>query len=323
VSAPRILVTGASGFIGGHLARELRTEGAIGASRSAQSDPSIRWAEPFDPADAAAARRALEGIEVLVHAGGRAHVLRETNGDPLRAFRDANVATTRSLVAAARAAGVRRLILLSSISVYGEEHGGTLSESTPVAPTSPYGISRYEAERVALEACATLEVVLLRMPMVYGAGMKGNPLRLFDLVARGVPLPLGSIRNQRSMLYVGNAVAAVRHLTRSAVPTGTVLLAADAGTISTPELVREVAEALGRPARLVPVPPVLLRLVAHAGHALLGVRFPLGPGTLARLASSLVVDSSALERLIGGPLPEGRREGLRAAAHWYRARRVG
>lgn len=340
-----VLVTGASGFIGGHIARDLRDVGAIGASRrppanatagspagapaGAPTDGSIKWAAPWNSADEGSMARSLEGIDTLVHAAGRAHVLREDATDPLRAFREGNVDPTRAAVRAAVAAGVRRVILLSSVSVHGEGNDDPVwTESTPLVPSTPYGISRKESEEVALaEAGSALEVIILRLPMVYGPGMKGNPLRLFDLVHSGLPIPLGAVVNTRSTLYVGNVVFAVRRLlematapgaARPVIPTSASMtaLVADEGTVSTPQFVREIAQALGCRARLLSVPIPLLQLIATLGSAVLGQRFPLSRDALARLSGSLVVDATPLARIVGAP-PVSRVEGLRATAEWY------
>lgn len=315
----RVLVTGASGFLGGHIARALRDAGAVGASRTLQSDDSISWVAPFDATDACAVRAALNGVDAVVHAAGRAHVLRETHADPLGAFREANVTGTRVLLDAAREAGVRHFMLLSSVAVYGDGASGVLSADTPTAPSTPYGLSRLEAEQVVLAATTPITTIL-RLPMTYGPGMKGNPLRLFDLVARGVPLPLGSIVNRRSLLYVANLVAAVRSLLISPPATGTVLLVSDPTPVSTPALAREIAAALRRPARIVPFSLPALRVVAWGGERILGERFPLGTDALWRLASSLELDADPLWRLVGPP-SHTRREGLAATAAWYVDRR--
>ena len=311
----RVLVTGASGFLGGHLARALRSEGAVGASRGAQSDASIEWVRPFDPTDDNAARAALIGVDAVIHAAGLAHVLRQTHADPLAAFREANVTATRVLLDAAREVGVQHFMLLSSVSVYGDQVSGLVSAETPTAPSTPYGVSRLEAEQVVRDVSA-ITTTVLRLPMVYGPGMKGNPLRLFDLVTRGVPLPLGSIANRRSLLYVGNLVEAVRRLLSVSLPSGTVLLAADAESVSTPALVRDIAAALGRQSRVFPCPIPVLRAVALGGDRALGARFPLGPDALWRLESSLELDSTPLRRIVGPP-PYDRSDGLAATAAWY------
>ena len=322
MSGARMLVTGASGFIGGHIARELRPMAAVGASRcTPPPDPSIEWVGPLDLADARALSRAFEGVEVVVHAAGRAHVLRESASDPLAMFRAANVTTTKAVADAAAAAGVRRMILLSSLAVYGEETTSLLTATTPRRPTTAYGISRKEAEDVALEVAgaSALEVVLLRLPMVYGEGMKGNPLRLFDLIHSGRPVPLGAIRNERSTLYVGNAVFAVRRLLDAQVPSGSIFLPADPDTVSTPMFVREIASAMGIAGRVWTIPLWMLRTIAATGSAVVGERFPLSSDALARLSGSLVVDSAPLAVAIGAEPPFTRLAALRATAAWYRA----
>lgn len=316
----RVLITGASGFIGGYLLRALRDIGAVGASRPPAASNSAAGTTPYDPLDERSMTRMLEGAEALVHAAGRAHILREDAADSLHAFREGNVDTTRTAVRAAAAAGVGRFILLSSVAVYGESGGAqspVWTEATPLAPTTPYGVSRMEAEEVALsEARGRLELVILRLPMVYGAGMKGNPLRLFDLVYSGRPIPLGAVSNARSTLGVDNVVFAVRRLLEVPLASPATFLVADAGTVSTPQFVHEIAQALGRPSRLWAVPLPVLRAVARLGTSVLGERFPLTPDALARLSGSLVVDASRLARAIG-PAPVSREEGLRATARWY------
>ena len=268
-AATRVLVTGAGGFIGGHLCRSLSAAGMTvrGLSRDAAAiPPSVSPAVLSDDR-----RRSLgeacRDVGVVVHCAGRAHVLRERDPDPLAAFRRANVELTRDLLAACGDAGVSRFVFLSSVAVLGRPADGVLTAATPVAPAAPYGITKAEAETLVTEwgRSSGVASTILRPPMVYGPGMKGNPLRLFRVLARGVPLPLGSIKNLRSLLFVENLAAAVEAVIGSPGGAGRTFLVADADPVSTPDLVRLIARGLGRPARLVPVPPTLLRALARAG----------------------------------------------------------
>lgn len=316
----RVLVTGATGFIGGHLARAFRAIGAQGAARTLPNDDtSIDWVQMPEAFDHSSLVRLLNSVEVVVHAAGRAHVLRESERDPLATFRSANVETTRALAAAAVEAKVRRFVLLSSVAVYGESNTGTLNAATSTNPSSPYGISRKEAEDAlhSVTVDSMVETIVLRLPMVYGPGMKGNPLRLFELVDRVPVLPLGGIENARSMLYVKNLVAAVHGFLSAPVPRDAVLTA-DGESVSTPDLVREIASELGRRVVLLPVPAALMRSLTALGVTVFGDRFPLTPEAWERLSGSLVIDTTPLQNILGADLPVGRAEALHATAKWYR-----
>lgn len=151
--------------------------------------------------------------------------------------------------------------------------------------------------------------------------MKGNPLRLFDLVHSGRPVPLGAIRNERSTLYVGNVVFAVRGVLDARVPSASLFLPADPDTVSTPQLVREIAEAMGLTSRVWGIPPWMLRSVAAAGFAVFGERFLLSPEALGRLSGSLVVDRAPLVEAIGAEPPFTRHAALRTTVAWYRGSR--
>jgi nucleoside-diphosphate-sugar epimerase len=171
----------------------------------------------------------------------------------------------------------------------------------------PYGITKLEAERVVREAAERhgTRATVLRFPLVYGPGVKGNMLRLFALVDRGVPLPFGSVANRRSLLYVGNLVAAVRAVLECPLDGTETFFVSDGRDVSLPGLIRMISEALARPARLLPVPPKLLRLFLPASEA-------------ERLIGSLTVDSSKLSRTTGYRPPHSVENGLRATADWYR-----
>ena len=202
-------------------------------------------------------RAALAGIDAIVHLAARAHVLRDSSADAHALYRAVNTLGALRLAEAAAAAGVRRFVFLSSVRVHGERStGAPFTEASPLVAQDPYGRSKAEAERglAALAAAGRLEPVILRPPLVYGPGARGNFARLVRLVARGVPLPLGAVRNRRSLIFVGNLVDAIVRSLDDPAAAGETFMVSDGEDVSTPELVRRIARALGKPARLVPVP---------------------------------------------------------------------
>jgi nucleoside-diphosphate-sugar epimerase len=263
-----------------------------------------------DPLDREAVRAAVTGVDAIVHLAARVHVMRETAADPLAEFRRANVESTSVLADEAGAAGVRQFVLASTVKAVGEGNTTAWTEDAPPAPVDPYGTSKLEAERVVREAAERrgTSAAVLRFPLVYGPGVKGNMLRLFALVDRGMPLPFGSVANSRSMLYVGNLVAAVRAVLDRPPEGAETFFVSDGRDLSLPALIRLIAQALGKPARLLPVPPGLLRLVLPAAEA-------------ERLIGSLTVDGSKLSRMTGYRTPHSVEESLRATADWYRSSR--
>jgi nucleoside-diphosphate-sugar epimerase len=233
--------------------------------------------------------------------------MREIAPDPLAEFRRANVESTAVLAEEAAAAGVRQLVLASTVKAVGEGNSMAWTEETPPAPADPYGRSKLEAERLLREVAQRhgMPASVLRFPLVYGPGVKGNMLRLFALVDRGVPLPFGSVSNRRSVLYVGNLVAAVHSVLVNPPDGAETFFVSDGRDLSLPALIRLIGEALGKRARIVPVPPGLLRWVLPAAEA-------------ERLIGSLTVDGSKLTRMTGYRAPHSVEEGLRATADWYR-----
>jgi nucleoside-diphosphate-sugar epimerase len=294
-----VVVTGAGGFVGGPLVAGLSADGrfAVRACFRALPEHPPRLAAAFEVGDIAEGNRwnqALAGADAVVHTAGRAHVMAETASDPLTAFRRVNVEGTMTLARAAVSAGVRRLIFLSSIKVNGEATSidRPFTADDPPRPEDAYGISKREAED-GLRALSTetgLEVTILRLPLVYGPGVKGNLERLLRLVARSAPLPLGRVQNRRSLIGLDNLITAIAAcLTNPAAANRTYLLS-DQADLSTPDLVRLMATAMGRPARLLPMPVPLLR----AAGALSG-----RGADVSRLAGSLLVDSSPISRELG------------------------
>lgn len=317
----RILVTGASGFVGRQLCRILleRGETVLAGARSSSTTP-VAGAQPLITGDLSESQNLtsrLVGVDVVVHLAARAHVLQDTVADPLVAFRRANLDATRQLARQAAAAEVKRLVFLSSIKVNGERTEGTpFREVDPAAPEDAYGQSKREAE-LALEALASdtgMEITVLRPPLVYGPGVKANFLRLLRLVDRGIPLPLAGIRNQRSLVSIWNLCDLIATCTSHPEAAGELFLVSDQKDLSTPGLIRALAEALGRRAHLIPFPAAVLR---GAGR-LLGQA-----GAIERLVGSLQLDSGKATRLLGWRPPLTVEEGLKRTASWYLDRKEG
>lgn len=294
------LVTGASGFVGGHLATALAAAGwftkALGGSRS----PVLPAAVAVLPAriigpDTVWAD-ALDGVEVVFHLAGLAHG--RDGGDPA-ALRRVNVDGTLALADAAVQAGVRRFVFVSSVGVHGNASPeGPLREDSPLRPEAAYAESKRAAEvalRDRFRSSAT-ELVIVRPPLVHGPGAPGNPARLLRLVRSGLPLPLASVRNRRSFVSVANLCAALLRCAEHPRAANETFLVADPAVLSTSELLRALARRCGRRARLLPCPPRLLRTAA----ALVG-----RAGDVDRLVADLEIDASRIARLLDFEPPQG------------------
>ncbi len=314
-----ILVTGANGFVGQHLGRQLADQGheVVAALRNPQARldyPVQRRETVGDIGPGTDWHRALEGVEVVIHLAARGHVMNEHRADPMAEFRNINTAGTLQLAGQAVAAGVRRLVYVSTIKVNGEaSHGPPFRESDPVAPQDPYARSKHEAEQqlFALMARTGLEVVVVRPPLVYGPGVKGNFLRLMKLVDRALPLPLASIDNRRSLVNVWNLCSLLIRCCEHERAPGEVFLVADGEDLSTPELLRRLAAALHRPSRLWPFPPVLLAAFTR----LLGQQ-----ASWERLAASLQVDIRKAQQWLDWQPGTPVNAALAATADGYRQR---
>jgi nucleoside-diphosphate-sugar epimerase len=307
----RALVTGANGFVGTALCDVLRQQNweVRRALRTANSSGSVDDVVIGDIGPQTDWRGAISGVDIVIHLAARTHVMRDSTAEPLAEYRRINVEGTQSLAQVAQAAGVRRFIFLSSIKVNGETT--TLrpySETDAPCPEDAYGVSKREAELALSAAAADMETVVLRPPLLYGPGVKGNFLRLMRAIERGMPLPLGSIHNHRSLLYVGNLVDAIMLSLDHAGAAGQTYLLADDEAVSTPELIRAIAAALHKAARLLPFPPPLLRFAG----ALTGKS-----AAVSRLLGSLQIDSSKIRRELGWRPRLALNEGLRPTAEWY------
>jgi nucleoside-diphosphate-sugar epimerase len=296
LNASHILVTGATGFVGRALVRRLLADGRSVRAAVRPASEALPVGETVTVDDIGPDTdwgAALAGVDAVVHLAARAHVLRDSSADAHARYQAVNTLGALRLAEAAAAAGVRRFVLLSSARVHGEHTtGAPFTESSPLLAEDPYGRSKADAERglTALGTTGRLEPVILRPPLVYGPGVRGNFARLVALVARGIPLPLGAVRNRRSLVFVGNLVDAIFRTLDHPAAAGETFLVSDAEDLSTPELVRRIARALGRPARLIPVPSPLLRL----GGVLAGRSDDVG-----RLLDDLVVDGSKIRAVLG------------------------
>ncbi|MHB1085899.1 MAG: UDP-glucose 4-epimerase family protein [Thiobacillus sp.] len=301
----KVLVTGATGFVGRALCEHLTVSGygVIPAVRRATGLPGEM---PVGALDASTDwHAALAGCDAVVHLAARVHVMDDTTQDPLALYRAINTGATLNLARQAAQAGVKRLVFISTIKVNGEGGDAPYRETDVPAPGDAYAISKWEAEQ-GLQQIARetgLEVVILRPPLVYGPGVKANFLRLIRTIERGWPLPLGAIHNQRSLLYLGNFVDAIRLCVEHPDAAGQTFLLDDGHPVSTPQLIRALAHAMDRPARLLAVPVGILEKVGM----LLGKR-----AAVARLTGSLFVDGSAIRTRLGWKPPFSMEAGLAA-----------
>jgi len=290
-----VLVTGTNGIIGSALCRALTEAGvttrrAVRRAIAAENQPKRSTFEVGEVSGSTNWTETLRGIECVVHFVAPAGVEGVATADQLAHYRRVNVAGSRQLAEQAAAAGTRRLVFMSTIKVNGESsRERPFTESDLPRPEHAYGLSKWEAEQelLRLSRATGIEVVVLRPPLVYGPSVKGNFLRLFTLVARGVPLPLASVQNRRSLVFLGNLMDAIATAINAPHAAGQTYLVSDSEDVSTPELVRAVARALGVWARLFPCPVALLRAAA----ALVG-----RGEEAARLTGSLQVDSSRIRR---------------------------
>jgi nucleoside-diphosphate-sugar epimerase len=298
------LVTGATGFVGAALCRELeqRAIAFLAATRSMTGDlsGSTDWSA------------CLDGVDTVFHLAGRAHVFDARSA--AEACRRVNVDATMSLARTAASRGVRTFVFVSSVKVNGDEDPGRpLRETDEPHPADVYGASKAEAERelAALAATSGMRVVIVRPPLVYGPGVKANFFNLMRAVDRGIPLPLAAIRNARSFVYVGNLCDALIAVAASSGPAVETFFVRDGEDVSTPDLIRRIASAFGRRARMMYVPPSLLIAMGRM----------MGKGdAVHRLVSSLRVDDASIRERAGWQPRYSLDAGLRVTADWYRQR---
>ncbi|MBE9011490.1 SDR family oxidoreductase [Pseudanabaenaceae cyanobacterium LEGE 13415] len=304
------LITGATGFVGLALCQRLASseQTVYGVVRRSDAvlPASVKPILVSSLADLYT-HPILSKIDVVIHLAARVHQMKDAAADPLSEFRAINTEATRNLAIAARSAGVKRFVYLSSIKVNGDGQSTPYTEQSEPQPVDPYGISKWEAE-CALKQIEDLEVVILRPPLVYGAEVRANFLNLMKLVNKGIPLPLGSVNNRRSLVYVGNLVDAIAQCAIHPNAAGHTFLISDNTDLSTAELVKNIAKSLNKPVRLLPISPVLLTILAR----ILGKT-----ATVDRLFGSLTVDSSRICRTLNWHPPFTLLQGLENTARWF------
>jgi UDP-4-keto-D-QuiNAc 4-reductase len=320
----KVLITGASGFVGTVICRRATQysefSSICGVFRNPQSLPSLSRPENFSvivsPSlyDLAESSEILGEVDCVIHLAARVHQMGDKAADPLAEFRAVNTTATSSLARAAAKAGVKRFIYLSSIKVHGEEtsYRAPYSESDQCVPVDPYGISKWEAEEQLRQIASqtALEVVIIRPPLVYGPGVKANFRQMLSVVQKGIPLPLGAIRNRRSIVYVENLADAIINSALHPAAANQTFLVSDGEDLSTPQLIRHVAQSLQCPPRLLPIPVPCLKLIGK----LIGKS-----SAVSRLTGSLVVDSTKIRQTLNWQPPYTLNQGLQATADWFKS----
>jgi nucleoside-diphosphate-sugar epimerase len=308
----RVLVTGASGFVGRALCEHLEQHG-FAVRRALRRPPAGNVGEYVVVGDIGAKTDwapALDGIDLVAHLAARVHVMHDTAGDPMAEYRAVNVEGTRTLAYSAAHAGVRRLLFMSSIKVNGEAAAEPYTEGHLPHPEDRYGVSKWEAEQALAEIGphAGLQWTVLRPPLVYGPGVGANFLRLMQAVAHRRPLPFGAVHNRRSLVFVGNLVDAARVCLTHPAAANAMFLVRDGEDVSTPDLARRMARALGVIPLLFPVPVPALQLLGGLVRR---------EETIRRLVGSLQVDDGLLRARVGWHPPFALDQGLRETADWY------
>ena len=313
-----ILVTGGTGFIGSHLLPVLSKQNlqvTLGVRNNSSNELNIPYkivkvSEIDENTDWT---KALKEVGTVIHLAARAHQLNDQAINPEAEFLRTNCEGTKTLVKAAIASGVKHFIFISSIGAMTTLSEHTLTEESPCHPDSPYGRSKLQAEQGLIELCqnSPMTWTILRPTLVYGAGNPGNMERLMKLIKTGFPLPLGSINNRKSFLYVGNLVDAIITCLDHPNAKNQTFIVSDGEALSTTDLIRRLGKALGKSPLLLPIPAELLRLTTKLlGKADIGDR----------LLGSLQVDSNKIRQMLDWTPPYTVDQGLQATADWFKTR---
>ncbi len=306
-----VLVTGATGFVGRMLCQALagsgfRVRAAVRKAGGVAAD--IEQAVVGDIGSATDWTEALRGVDTVVHAAARAHIMNAKPSD-FDLYYETNARGTARLAEAAASAGVRRFIYVSSIKVNGEERPvGAYRATDAPNPQDPYGKSKWEGEQALLATAGRMQAAIVRPPLVYGPGVRANFLRLMSWVDREYPLPLASIQNRRSLVSIWNLCDLLTHLVQCPLPGNQAWLVSDGEDLSTPALIRKIAAAMQRRPRLLPVPVAILQLAGSLS----------GKGAeISRLRGSLAVDITATREALGWSPGTAMNDALLRTVQWY------
>jgi len=303
-----VLVTGATGFIASHLlpilaqqkwqiTAAVRNNFAQPPSlpmkiiKVGEIDGNTNW------------QKALERIDVVIHLAARAHILEEDTPNPEAEFIRVNTEGTANLVQQSIKAGVKQFIFISSIGAMATLSDQILTENSPCQPSTPYGVSKFKAEKALIELSqhSKMKWTIFRPTLVYGPGNPGNMERLMKLVKIGLPLPFGKVKNRRSFIYVGNLVTAIAHSLNHPQAFNQTFLISDGQDISTPELVKKIAQQMEKSCQMLPVPPKMLQLLGYLGdlgEKITHKQLSLNSYTINRLLGSLFVDSNYIQNTL-------------------------
>lgn len=271
---------------------------------------NIEYVTLDDQSDEKETGAALADVKAVIHLAARVHVMRDQSSDPLHEFRRINCSWTERLARAASASGVNRFVYMSSVKVNGERTVMPFREDDRPAPVDPYGVSKWEAEQVlsSISNQTGMDAVMVRSPLVYGPGVRGNFLQLLQVIRRGIPLPLALIENRRSLIYRGNLVDALIRCVTDRRAAGQTYFVSDGHDLSTPDLIRGLGIAMKTSARLWPVPVAVLRFFGRLLNQ---------SAAIDRLTESLQVDSSKIHRELEWHPPFSVECGLAETATWF------
>jgi nucleoside-diphosphate-sugar epimerase len=314
-----ILITGATGFIGGHLISLLGQQSwrlvAAVRNRNSQLPTAVKSIEIGEMTPETDWGEALAGVDIVIHLAARAHILNDTAIDPAAEFMRVNALSTTNLARQAISAGVQQFVFMSTIGAVASVSEAVLTEESGCQPDTAYGRSKLAAEQALVEVArgTGMSWTIFRPTLVYGPGNPGNMERLIKLIKLDLPLPFASIQNHRSLLFVGNLIDAISTALGHPEALCRTFTIADEPDISTPALVKSIAKSLGLGCKLVPMPIGLFRWAGKLGDSLQGLvhrPMPVNSRLINSLVGSLYVDTDYLKTTLGWKPPFSMAQGL-------------